>query len=55
MQSGYVLKLDGRGLVRADNFAALWKEVVSLCGHMTVSAFTDRGYKIERENAEKVS
>lgn len=43
----YTLTLNATPILTADTLPALWHGVLRLCGHMTLAAFTERGYAIE--------
>jgi hypothetical protein len=45
----YTLTLNGREIAAHDTLDGIWKAALAYCGHMTLAAFTDRGYKISTD------
>lgn len=47
----YTLTHEGRVLAEHDTLDGIWQATLVYCGHMTLAAFTERGYKISHSGA----
>lgn len=43
----YTLTLENEIIAESDTLAGIWNKTLEICGHLTLAAFTERGYSIQ--------